>query len=164
MAYWDCCVKAAVCIGIWGNCWLPQAGTRTKTQPQQVAACRLAVSGLGSVQGTEELLFHWVEHMLTAQWYPDAGPTKEQKTHLSCTITPWYSTNQRTHVHWLHNDILMQDLAKNTYDSWSLTLRDEHGLSCFKHRVLKKIFGSVREKVTTDWRQVHNEEHHGLQF
>jgi hypothetical protein len=96
MAYWDCCVKAAACIGIWENCWLPQGDTRTKTQPQRAAACRSAVSGPGSVRGTEELRFHWVEHMLTAQWYPDAGPTKEQRTHASCTITPWYSTKQRT--------------------------------------------------------------------
>jgi hypothetical protein len=42
------------------------------------------------------------------------------------------------------------------------TIREEQRLSCFENMVLKKIFGSEREKVTGDWMQLRNEELHGL--
>jgi hypothetical protein len=32
--------------------------------------------------------------------------------------------------------------------TWSLTLREEHGLKVFENRVLKRIFGSKRDEVT----------------
>ena len=41
--------------------------------------------------------------------------------------------------------------------AWSLTLREEHGLSWFGNRVLNKISGSRRETVTGDWRQLCND-------
>jgi len=43
-------------------------------------------------------------------------------------------------------------------DTWSLTLRDEHRLWVFENRVLRRIFGSKRDKVTGKWRKLHNEE------
>jgi hypothetical protein len=41
-------------------------------------------------------------------------------------------------------------------ETWSLTLREAHGLREFENRVLRKIFGSKREELTRDWRKFHN--------
>jgi hypothetical protein len=46
--------------------------------------------------------------------------------------------------------------------TWSLTLREEHGLRVFKNRVLRRIFGPKREEVAGGWRRLHNEELHNL--
>jgi hypothetical protein len=46
--------------------------------------------------------------------------------------------------------------------NWSLTLREEHGLRVFENRVLKRTFGPKRNKMTRDWRKLHNEELHNL--
>jgi len=40
----------------------------------------------------------------------------------------------------------------------SLTLRKEHRLRAFENRVLREIFGLLKEEVTGDWRKVHNVE------
>jgi hypothetical protein len=40
----------------------------------------------------------------------------------------------------------------------SLTLRKEHRLRVFENRVLRGIFGPNRDKVTGEWRKLHNEE------
>jgi len=47
-------------------------------------------------------------------------------------------------------------------ESWSLTLREEHRLRVFENRVLRRIFGPKRDKVTREWRKLHNEEHNCL--
>jgi hypothetical protein len=47
-------------------------------------------------------------------------------------------------------------------ETWSLTLREEHRLRVFENRVLRRIFGPKRDKVTGGWRNLHNEELHGL--
>jgi hypothetical protein len=44
------------------------------------------------------------------------------------------------------------------YETWSLTIRDEHGLRVFEKRVLRGIFGPKREEVARGWRRLHNEE------
>jgi hypothetical protein len=44
------------------------------------------------------------------------------------------------------------------YETWSLTLTEEHKLTVFENRVLRKIFGPNRQDVTGDWRKLHNEE------
>ena len=44
------------------------------------------------------------------------------------------------------------------YETWSLTLREEHRLRVFENRVLRRIFGSKRAGVTGEWRKIHNEE------
>jgi hypothetical protein len=46
-------------------------------------------------------------------------------------------------------------------ETWSLTLREEHGLRVFENRVLRRIFGPKGDDVT-GWRKLHNEELHGL--
>jgi hypothetical protein len=44
----------------------------------------------------------------------------------------------------------------------SLILREEHSLRVFENRVLRRIFGPKRDKVTGDWRKLNNEELHNL--
>jgi hypothetical protein len=43
-------------------------------------------------------------------------------------------------------------------ETWSLALREEHGLRVFENRVLRRIFGPRRDEVTGEWRKLHNEE------
>jgi hypothetical protein len=47
-------------------------------------------------------------------------------------------------------------------ETWSLTLREEHRLRVFENRVLRRIFGPKRNKVTGGWRKLLNEELRGL--
>jgi hypothetical protein len=46
--------------------------------------------------------------------------------------------------------------------TWSLKLRKEHRLWVFESRVLRRIFEPKRDKVTDEWRKLHNEELHNL--
>jgi hypothetical protein len=46
--------------------------------------------------------------------------------------------------------------------TWSLTLREEQRLRVFENRVLRRIFGPTRDKVTGGSRKLHNEKLHGL--
>jgi hypothetical protein len=48
------------------------------------------------------------------------------------------------------------------YETWSLTLKEEHRLGMFENRVLRRIFGPKRDDVTGEWRKLHNEELHDL--
>jgi hypothetical protein len=48
------------------------------------------------------------------------------------------------------------------YETWSLTLREEHRLSVLENRVLRRIFGPKRDEVTGEWRKLHSEELHKL--
>jgi hypothetical protein len=48
------------------------------------------------------------------------------------------------------------------YETWSLTLKEEHRLRVFEKRVLRRIFGPKRDEVTGEWRKLHNEELHIL--
>ena len=43
-------------------------------------------------------------------------------------------------------------------ETWSLTLREEHRLRVFEDRLLMRIFGPKRNKVTGEWRRLQNEE------
>jgi hypothetical protein len=47
-------------------------------------------------------------------------------------------------------------------DSWSLTLREEHRLKVFENRVLRRIFGPMRDEVTGECRKLHNVKLHNL--
>jgi hypothetical protein len=44
------------------------------------------------------------------------------------------------------------------YETWSLRLKEEHRLRVFENRDLRRIFGPKRDKMTGDWRKLHNEE------
>jgi hypothetical protein len=48
------------------------------------------------------------------------------------------------------------------FETWSLTLREEHRLRLFENRILRKIFGPKRVEVVGVWRKLHNEELHNL--
>jgi hypothetical protein len=43
---------------------------------------------------------------------------------------------------------------------WSLIIRKEHRLRVFENKMLRRIFGPKRDKVTGGWRKLHNEELH----
>jgi hypothetical protein len=43
-------------------------------------------------------------------------------------------------------------------ETWSLTLREEHKLRVFENRVLRRIFGPMRDEVTGEWRKLHKED------
>jgi hypothetical protein len=47
-------------------------------------------------------------------------------------------------------------------ETWSLKLREECRLRVFKNRVLRRIFGPKRYKVTGEWRRLHNKELYAL--
>ena len=44
------------------------------------------------------------------------------------------------------------------YETWSLTLKEEHKLTVFEKRVLKKIIGSKRNEITGEWTRLLKEE------
>jgi hypothetical protein len=46
-------------------------------------------------------------------------------------------------------------------ETWSLTLREGHGLRVFENRVLRRIFGPIREEDGS-WRKLHKHELHNL--
>jgi hypothetical protein len=48
------------------------------------------------------------------------------------------------------------------YETWSLTLREEHRLKVFENRVLRGIFGPKRDEVTGEWGKLQNGELHNL--
>jgi hypothetical protein len=62
----------------------------------------------------------------------------------------------------LSSHLLSKNL--NGKETWSLTLREERKLRVFENRVLRRIFGPKRDKVTRDRRKLHNEELHNLYF
>jgi hypothetical protein len=39
-------------------------------------------------------------------------------------------------------------------ETWSLVLREERSLRVFVNRVLRRIFGSKRDEVTVEWRNI----------
>jgi hypothetical protein len=47
-------------------------------------------------------------------------------------------------------------------ETWSLILREEIRLRVFENRVLMRIFGHKRDKVTGEWGKLHSEELNNL--
>jgi len=47
-------------------------------------------------------------------------------------------------------------------ETWSLTLREEHRWRVFENRGLRRVFGPWRDKVTGEWRRLHNEDFNDL--
>jgi hypothetical protein len=43
-------------------------------------------------------------------------------------------------------------------ETWSVTLREECRLRVFENRLLRRIFGPKRDKVTGNWRKLHSGE------
>jgi hypothetical protein len=44
------------------------------------------------------------------------------------------------------------------FETWSLTLREEHRVSAFEYRVLRRIFWPKRDEVAGEWKRLLNEE------
>ena len=44
------------------------------------------------------------------------------------------------------------------YVTWSVILREVHGLRVFENRVLRKIFGPTRTEVTANWNMLQKED------
>jgi dihydrofolate reductase len=47
-------------------------------------------------------------------------------------------------------------------ETWTLMPREEHRLSVFENKVMRRIFGPKRDEVTREWRKLHSEELHNL--
>jgi hypothetical protein len=48
------------------------------------------------------------------------------------------------------------------FETWSLTLREEHRLRLFENRVLRRSFGPNRDETIESWIKLHSEERHNL--
>ena len=48
-----------------------------------------------------------------------------------------------------------------TYETWSVTLREECKLRIFENRILRGIFGSKRDE-NVEWKKLHSEERHSF--
>ena len=51
--------------------------------------------------------------------------------------------------------IIILPLVLYGFETWSLTLREEHRQRAFENRVLRRIFGPKRGEVTGKWGKVH---------
>ncbi len=45
-------------------------------------------------------------------------------------------------------------------ETWALTKAHENRFRVFENKVLRKIFGAVRDEETGEWRKLHNDELH----
>jgi hypothetical protein len=48
------------------------------------------------------------------------------------------------------------------YETWSVTLREELRLRVSENRVLRRIFGSIRNRITGEWIKLHSEDLYDL--
>jgi hypothetical protein len=62
------------------------------------------------------------------------------------------SKNMKTKIY----RTIILPVVLNLCESWSLTLREEHGVRMSENTVLRKIFGSKRDKIIGDWRRLLN--------
>jgi hypothetical protein len=67
-----------------------------------------------------------------------------------------------TNVHRQLGNVINLLLFFRIIEALSLTLREEHRLRVFENRILRRVFGPQRDKVTGAWRKLHNEELHSL--
>jgi hypothetical protein len=57
----------------------------------------------------------------------------------------------------IYNTIVLP-VALYRSETRCLTLREEYILRVFENRVLRRIFGHMRDKVTGEWRKLHSED------
>jgi hypothetical protein len=48
------------------------------------------------------------------------------------------------------------------YETWCLTLREEHGMRVSENRVLRRVFEPKKDQVIRDWRSMYNDELHDV--
>jgi hypothetical protein len=61
-----------------------------------------------------------------------------------------------------NSKLLVSRFVLYGFETWSLTLREEHRLRMFQNRVLRRIFGPKRDEETREWRKLHNKDFHDL--
>ena len=89
--------------------------------------------------------------------HPEDGHIKGQNMSMITTLT---NPNECIQV---FKDIVLPVVLYGC-ETWSLTLREERRLRVFENRALRRIFGCKRDKVTGEWRKLHNEELNDLYF
>jgi hypothetical protein len=67
-------------------------------------------------------------------------------------------TNMKMNIH----RIITLHVVLYGCETWSLILREKQRLRVFENRVLRRILGPKRDKVTGEWRELHNQEFHDL--
>jgi hypothetical protein len=73
---------------------------------------------------------------------------------LKLTTLKLLSKNTKIRIH----TIITVPVVLYGCETWSLTLRKEQRLRVFENRVLRRVFGPKWDKVTGEWRRLHNEE------
>ena len=65
-----------------------------------------------------------------------------------------------THLEYYYYPKLLIILPVVLYgcETWLLTLREECRLRVFENKVFRRVFGPKRDKLTGEWRKLHNEE------
>jgi hypothetical protein len=58
--------------------------------------------------------------------------------------------------------LLSANLIRIPFETWWLSLRKECWLRVFENRVLQILFGPKRDKLTGEWRRLHNERLYAL--
>ena len=107
----------------------------------------------------------------------DCGCGNNLKEWKFCEIKSRLNS-KNTCSHWVQNIFSSHLLAKNMEimvyrtiilpvvwcgcESWSLTMREESRIRMSENRVLRRIFGPTRDKVTGKWRRLHYEELYDL--
>jgi len=59
-------------------------------------------------------------------------------------------------LRWMYRTIILPVVLCGC-ETWSLTLSEERRVRIFENRVLRSIFVPKRDKVTEEWRKLHNE-------
>jgi len=84
---------------------------------------------------------------------------EEIKSRLKSVITCYHSVANHLCSSLLSKNIKIKVYRTKIFtvvlygcETWSLTIRDERRLRVFENRVLRKIFGPKRDKVTEEWR------------
>jgi hypothetical protein len=57
---------------------------------------------------------------------------------------------------------MIMSVALHGCGTWSLTLKEEHQMRVFMNRVLRQMSGPKGEKLTGEWRRLHNRMLHDL--
>jgi hypothetical protein len=70
----------------------------------------------------------------------------------------WVLYCQRNHILWYFNSSIILPVVLYGCETWPLTIREEPRLRVFEIRVLRRIFGPKRDKVTREWRKLDNAE------
>jgi hypothetical protein len=96
---------------------------------------------------------------------------EETKSRLKSGNACYHSVQNLLSFRWLSKNlkikiyrIIILPAVLYRCKTWSLTLREERRLRVFENRVLRRIFGSMRDEVKGDWKKLHNKERNDLYY